>query len=492
MTETPASTPPPAGTKTAPSPWWQTALFVVAAAVLVLRKPDLALALAFLGVVIFVHELGHFAVARWQGMRVETFSLGFGPPLIKIERGGTVYQIAAVPLGGFVKPAGENPETDEQIAAAKPDEFMGKPWWSRGLVLLAGPAMNLIFPVLALFLVYATVGRSYPWGPPQVSAVVKDSGAGQAGMQPGDLIIKVNGQQVNNTRLLATLVDKLSRQDLDKPLNVDVLRGQAPVQLKVSTRLNKDMGKFLMGVQVQPSAPPFSTRVRLAGVLTPAEKAGFKKGDVVLSVDGTPLKDGFSFNAVFAKAKSDPVPIAVSRGAELLILSAAKKQPVPEGIDPELLGLLGLEFEPAGPQGKAMQRDQLPLLKAAQAAALDTATAAFGIFLGLKELFSGHMSVRESLGGPVAILRMAAQQAERGWEDLLQLMLNISLTLGIMNLLPIPILDGGTFVFCVIEGIRGKPLRLRTQVLMQNVGLTLLLTLFAFTMVNDLLRWAGH
>jgi RIP metalloprotease RseP len=156
-----------------------------------------------------------------------------------------------------------------------------------------------------------------------------------------------------------------------------------------------------------------------------------------------------------------------------------------------LVGLLGLDFEPAE-QGKAPARDRLPVLAAAKAAAWETTATAYGILLGLKQLFAGQLKVRESLGGPVAILRMAAQQAERGWEELMGMMLQISLMLGIMNLLPIPMLDGGTFVFCVIEGIRGKPLRLKTQVVMQNIGLTLLLSLFAFTMVNDLLRWAGH
>ncbi len=474
------------------SPWWQTALFVLALAYLVLQRPNWAASIAFLGVVIFVHELGHFLMARWQGMRVETFSLGFGPPLVQLRRGGTVYQIAAIPLGGYVKPAGEDPKTDEDIANAKPDEFMGRPWWSRALVLLAGPAMNLIFPVLALFLVYATVGRSYPWGPPQVMEVMPKSAAQEAGLAAGDLIVKVNGNQVNNTQLLAGLVDSQSRLKPGQPLDVELIRGGKPLKKQVRTRLNPELGKYLMGVQVQPSPPPYSTTLRSVGVLTPAEKAGFKAGDVVKAVGGQPLKDGFSFNKQFAQAAADPVVIEVERAGKALSLSAPKKQPVPEGFDPELLGLLGLEFEPIDPQGAAKQRDRLSLPKAAQAAVLDTATATAVIFMGLKQLVMGKLNMRESLGGPVAIMRMAAQQAERGWEDLLHLMLNISLTLGIMNLLPIPLLDGGTFVFCLIEGVRRKPLKLKTQVVAQNIGLAFIGSLFAFTILNDLLRWAGH
>jgi regulator of sigma E protease len=482
---------PPEDAKPQGSPWPQTLAFVAATVLLILFRPQTAASIAAFGVVIFVHELGHFLMARWQGMRVESFSLGFGPPLVQFKRGGTTYQIAAVPLGGFVKPAGEDPETDEDILNAKPDEFMGRPWWSRALVLLAGPAMNLIFPVLALFAIYSVIGRSYPWGPPQVMEVMSDSAALQAGIKPGDLVVKVDGQQVSQTSLLANLVDKQSRSHPDKPLDVELLRADKPVQLKVQTRLNKDLGKYLMGVTVQPSAPPFSTTVRSAGVLTPAEKAGFKAGDVVLSVGGQPLKDGFSFSKQFAQAPTDPVIIQVRRGAKTLDLKAAKKQPVPEDFDPELLGLVGLDFEPAGPQSKALQREHLSLSRAALYAYSDTRAAIYLTVTGLAQLVKGKLKLRESLGGPVAILRMAAQQAERGWEDLFQLMLNISLTVGLLNLLPIPLLDGGTFTLCVVEGLRRKPVPLKWQAIFQKVGLALLGSLFLFTFANDLLRWAG-
>jgi regulator of sigma E protease len=475
----------------AQSPWWQTGAFLAVVTVLVIRAPYTAAAIAFLGLVVFVHEGGHFLVSRWQGMRVEMFSLGFGPALFSFKRGGTVYQVAAIPLGGFVKPAGEDPKTDEDIANAKPDEFMGRPWWSRSLVLLAGPMMNFIFPVVALSLVYMTVGRQDPWGPPMVEAVMADSGAAAAGLKPGDLVIRVNGLQVGSTTALAGLVDAQSRLALDKPLSVDLLRDNKPQTLQVLTRLNKDAGKYLMGVQVRPSPPPFSTTVRSAGVLTPAEKDGFLAGDVVQSVDGQPLKDGFAFGRLFADAKADPVPISILRGGQPMTLSAPRKQPVPDGFDPELVGLLGLEFEPASGVA-ADRRERLLPWTAAKVALIDTLATGTAIVMGLKAFIAGKLSARDSLGGPVAILRMASQEAQRGWEDLLNLMCSISLTLGLMNLLPIPLLDGGTIVYCLVEGARGKPLRLKTQVVLQNIGLALIGSLFLFTLVNDLLRWAGH
>jgi regulator of sigma E protease len=474
----------------AQSPWWQTGLFLALATVLILRAPYFAAGIAALGLLVFIHEFGHFLVALSQGMRVESFSLGFGPALVKMKFKGTVYQIAAIPLGGFVKPAGEDPKSDEDIANAKPDEFMGRPWWSRVLVALAGPAMNLCFPVLALFLAYTLVGRQDPWGPPMVQAVFAKSGAAEAGLKPGDLVLKVDGLQVNGSRQLAGLVDKQSRLHLDRPLQVQLLRGQKQLSLKVTTHLTAEQGRYLMGVSVAPGPEPFGTVLASVGILTPAEKAGFRKGDRILSVDGHPLKDGYAFSALFAQSAHDPVPVQVSRDAQTLTLLAAKKQPVPDEFDPAQVGLLGLEFVPA--EGSGPQLERLGPAEGLKEAFADTVTTAVVIVMGIEEMVRGKLSARDNLGGPVAILRMASQVAERGWQDLLNLMCQLSLTLGLMNLLPVPVLDGGTIVTCLIEGLRRKPLRLKTQIAIQNVGVALIGSLFLFITANDLLRWMGR
>jgi regulator of sigma E protease len=502
MSEKKSAPPQEAPLESPASPWWQMALFLLAIVVLIVRAPYMAASLGFLGLVIMAHEFGHFIVARWQGMRVETFSVGFGPALVKVEFGGTTYQVAPILVGGYMKPAGENPESDEEIANAKPDEFNGRPWWSRALVALAGPLTNLVFPVVALFLVYACVGRLDPQGPPLVQTVFAKSGAQAAGILPGDLVIRLNGEQVNGMSQLAALVDKQSRLDLGRALTVDLLRKGKPLRLQVRTTLSvtphprwafwlPDSGKYLMGVGVEASPPPFTTTLSAPEVMTPAEKAGFKAGDVVLSVDGAPLRDGYAFSALFAHAAHDPVPIVVDRQGSRLTLSAAKKQPLPDEFDPALVGLLGLDFEPAD-LNEAQRREPLALVPALEYAAVDTLSLGLIVVVSVKEMIFGHISARDSLGGPVAILRMASQQAQRGWDNLVELMCSISIMLGLMNLLPIPILDGSTLLFCVVEAVRGRPLRLKTQVVLQNIGLTLIGSLFALTFVNDLLRWAGH
>jgi regulator of sigma E protease len=416
--------------------------------------------------------------------------LGFGKPLVKTEWGGTTYQIAPILVGGYVKPAGEEPESGEQIAAAKPDEFMGRPWWSRVLVALAGPLTNLALPFAILGVIYATAGRLDPQGPPQVAAIFADSGAAAAGIQPGDRVVKVNGEQINGISQLAGLVDRLSRASAGKPLEVDLLRAGKPLRLEVRTTLNSQAGKYLMGVSVEPGPPPFTTTLLAPEVMSPAEKAGFKAGDVVLAVDGKPLDDGFAFSALFAGSAHDPVPVLIRRGGRELTVNADKKQPLPEEFDPALVGLLGLDFAPAG--SGAAQRTRLAPLPAFKAAAYDTVAMGLVIVIGLKDLFSGRVKAREALGGPVAILRMASQQAERGWDALVSLMCEISVMLGLMNLLPVPILDGGTVLLCLAEGVRGRPLKFKTQVLLQNIGFGLVGLLFALTLVNDLLHWMGR
>ncbi len=452
-------------------------------------------AIASLGVVIFVHELGHFLMCRWRGIRVEKFSIGFGPPLIKWTAGGTIYQLALLPLGGYVKPAGEWEEAADGDKQHPKDEFLGQAWWSRGLVLVAGPLVNLIFPVLVLFALYMTTGRSYPYGPPVVQNVMAASGAAAGGIQVGDQILRIDEQEVPGVARLAKMVDKLSRVHPDQPLKVKVLRDAKLVDLKVSARLNSERGQYLMGVQITEGKPPYSQVVERAMVLTPAEKAGFMPGDEVLEVGGKPLKNGFAFSEQFAKADQDPVVIVVLRKGARLSLSAPKKQPVPEGLaSPELLGLVGLEFKvraDAAERGGGAAREKLGARDAILYSLLDNAGMAVGMAASLAQVFTGRISARESLGGPVAIVRMAHQQAEKGWQDWVQLVCSLSLILGIMNLLPIPLLDGGTLVFCVIEGIMRRPLSPKIQRGAQSVGIALLGALFIFTTFNDILRLFG-
>ena len=446
-------------------------------------------ALAGLSLVVVVHEFGHFIVAKWTGMAVETFSIGFGKPLWKKEYKGTVFQFCPILLGGYVKPKGEFEEKEGKTPEERdPDEFLAKPWYARAAVLIAGPIMNFIFPLIMLFLIYSIVGKQE--GPPQISEVIQGRPAAQAGVLPGDYILAVDGIQTPSFTLLSELVDRQARSHQGKPLSVTLLRDGKVLKKEVAAQLNADYG-----VKVNPGVVGYSSIVKYASVGTPAEKVGFQPGDRILSVGGQALEKGYEFNKLFARAKEDPVLIKVERKGAELMLAAPKKSPLPEDLyDAETMGLIGLVFDLEqgdGPDAAKAQYKPLSFRSAAVHSFYDNLEQGMNMVYGIYLIASGQLGLKENLGGPVMIMRMATQKAESGFIDWIKFMCMISLILGIMNLLPIPMLDGGTFMFCVLEGLRGKPLPQKLQLGFQNVGAFLLIGLMIFITFNDIVRWVG-
>jgi regulator of sigma E protease len=441
--------------------------------------------------VIIVHELGHFLVAKASGIRVEVFSLGFGAPLVSFEWGGTRYQIAPLPLGGYVKPAGEFEEKEGTQGQHAPDEFLGKPWYVRAAVLLAGPFMNFIAPVVLLFALYATLGRPFFIAPPVVTEVAADSGAAEAGIKKGDQIIKIDGHWANDSNALIAKVDAAARSHPGKKTALVVLRDGKQIDIGVLSRLNSESGRYRLGIGIRPGPAPQRRVIKKVIPSTPAERAGFRMGDTILSVGGILLKQGADFPQLFSSAKEDKdgnVSVELARAGQTLALQVRKAQPVPASIDRKLIGVVGLDFEL---NSDVMSKDEkkyekLGVLEAGKIAFFEVAWRVKFMVQGMVELFTGRIKFKESVSGPVAIARMAHEEAKAGFMDLLLFMVNISLILGVMNLLPLPLLDGGTFVFCVIEGIRGKALSAKTQSLLQYVGLTLIIGLVLFSTYNDL------
>ncbi len=438
-----------------------------------------------LGVLIFAHELGHFLVAKATGITVEAFSLGFGPELAGFTAGGTRYKLSAFPLGGYVKPAGEFAQGAEP---PKPGEFLSKPWWVRALVLFAGPAMNFALPVLMLFALYATVGKPLNLGPATVAKLMPGKAAQAAGVRLGDQIVEVDGQKVPSYDKLSAMIDSRSKAHPDRPLEITVLRKGSPLDLKVKAALDPSLGRYLIGVVVEPGPPPLKKVVQEVLVGTPAEKDGFLKGDEILSVDGKPLERGDQFAPLFAGSLHDPVPVEVLRhGARLKIL-APKKQPIPKGMDAADIGLLGLQLD----SESGLVYAHLGPWQAAEEATLENVGLAVGMVESIYSLVTGQVSFRESVGGPITIVRMADQQARSGLVTFLVFMSKISLMLCIMNLLPIPVLDGGTLVLCLFEGLRGKALPAQAQNVLQGIGIALLVALMGFALYNDIFNLAAH
>jgi regulator of sigma E protease len=442
------------------------------------------------GLLILVHEWGHYIACRWVGIRVEKFSIGFGRPLFKFTHKETVFQIAWLPLGGYVKPAGEMlPEEDGKIPAE--GEMRSKPWYKRMVVLWAGVVMNIIFAFVLLFLVYFLIGRPMMVAPPVVDSVVENSAAAKAGIKPGDQILKIDQQWALNYEALAELVDSKARSHPGVPLKVLVQRGENQKELEVLARLNPDLGKYLMGVQVKPGPPPVQRTVEKVFPLTPAETAGLKSKDEILAVDGRELKNALDFPAMFANSEHEMVEIKVARDNEIINLKAARKQPVdPKDVDLSRIGLLGLEFELDEELKQAWEHpyQRMSFKQALEFSVWENVFFAGMMVKGLWMVVSGKISAKENVGGPVAILRIAKDQAQTGWVVFLQFLSRISLLLGIFNLLPIPALDGGHIMFTALEAVRGKPLPAKIENMITALFFYFLMGLILLVTFNDLSR----
>jgi regulator of sigma E protease len=427
-----------------------------------------------LGVLVFIHELGHFLLARWNGVRVLTFSLGFGPKLLKVQRGDTEYCISAVPLGGYVKMAGENPD-DPHTGAD--DEFMAKSKWQRFQILIAGPAMNILLAVvlLALILMRGATMPAYLDQPAVVGAVQPGSPAERAGIQPGDQITRFGTANVRTWEHLEMAV--AARPELE--VEVTLLRSGREEHLKIRPDLSelrtRSNARFEVGtIGVQPDVYP-SVLSFVPG--KPAESAGLKAGDMILAVDGQRMVFVVQvIEAISKKTVDQPIVFRVRRdGSELTI----PVTPYKEG-DATKVGMYmsdaSRSFKPTPIEavGMSVQRN------------FEMA----GMILNtLKDLVTGQASPKQ-LMGPIGIAQVSGEAARTDWISLFGLMASISLNLGLLNLMPIPVLDGGHIFIMAIETISRRDFSLQVKEKMLFVGFVLLMTLMVTVIYNDLTRIA--
>jgi regulator of sigma E protease len=427
-----------------------------------------------LGVLVFIHELGHFLLARWNGVRVITFSLGFGPKLLKVQRGDTEYCISAIPLGGYVKMAGENPD-DPQTGAD--DEFMAKSKWQRFQILIAGPAMNIILAVvlLAAILMRGATMLAYLDQPAVVGLVQPGSPAEKAGIQPGDQVTRFGSSDVRTWEHLEMAVAGRPEREVD----VTVLRGGREERLKVRpdlTELNTRNGaRFEIGtIGVLPDVNP-SVATLAPG--KPAEAAGIKVDDVIVAIDGERM--------VFA---SQIAPTISKKPAEQAIEFRLRRDGVEQTIavmpykegDRTMVGL--------GP--KEATRSFKPTPIEAIVMSVERNIEMSGMILNtLKDLFTGEASPKQ-LMGPIGIAQVSGEAARTDLIALLGLMASISLNLGLLNLMPIPVLDGGHIFIMAIETISRRDFSLQMKEKMLFVGFVLLMTLMVTVIYNDLTRIA--
>lgn len=527
----------------------------------------------FLGVLVTVHEAGHFVAAKWAGVKVLKFSIGFGPKLFSFRRGETEYQVAALPLGGFVAMAGHHPgeEVAEEDAGRT---FLGAPWWKRVIILLAGPGANLIFPIVALFFVYLGDSTEFT---PRVGAVEPGSPAAVAGLRPGDLIVSIDGTPIRTF----TELSKIAGASADKELALVVDRAGKHESLRVTPMNVETLGmieisrKGRIGISLAEQAAVLGVPAGSA-----VEAAGLRTFDRVIQLDEQPVRTARELELALDKA-SGTVKLKVVRFSALhegLVLPdiVAAELPLGEGAGLARIGAEGgdayvWEVRPNTPaaalgikvgdrftavSGQAVHsvgavEDRMALARKrrvdiewrsgseARTASVgpfvpegnakycmaptdfgvrfgapglpmapiagDTVTLHFGpveaLQASLKKLPEGIMLIGrilaklptgevplESMGGPVQIFQVASQTAEAGLGAFLSAMAIVSVNLALVNLLPIPILDGFGILTALWEAVRRRPVPMRAREIATYFGFAVLALLMVVAFRNDIAR----
>ena len=436
-----------------------------------------------LGILILVHEFGHFIVARMCGVGVERFSVGFGPVLWRYRGKVTEYCLSAFPLGGYVKMMGddENPLEGGKTGEVDPAKaFNNKPLAARFLIVFAGPAMNFVLAAVIFALVFMILGR--PVAPAVVGRMTEGGPAAQAGLQPGDRVVAVDGHPVQYWDEVLRAIHDLHGETIQ----LTIRRGDAP-ERKVGVTPAKTKARDLFGderdawdIGARPFTAPVIGEV-LAGY--PAEKGGLKSGDVVVSIEGRPVRTWDELAEAIHERPKQATRLEVKRGTETLALSLTPNAVTERGADGKDVEVGRIGIGPAAATTFARSNPLSAIWEGTERTIEVTRLTAVGLY----KIAVGQLD-RKNIGGPIQIAVTAGEQARQGLPSLAFFTAVISVNLFLLNLLPVPMLDGGHLLFFVCEAVLGRPLSVRKREVAQQVGFVLLMLLMVYAVYNDLDR----
>jgi regulator of sigma E protease len=419
----------------------------------------LLMILAF-GLMITIHETGHFLVARAFGVGIEKFSIGFGRAIAEFERKGIKYRIAWIPLGGYVKMMGENPDDDEDEKGLSDElSFQKKAWWKKALIAFSGPFANLLLGLLLFIFAFMLPQKQEDQRP----LIQKVEGTWTEVFSPADSIIAVNGKNVKgfnefllalkNTQANTVLISREGQQ-----LSVEVPKGELDSLYKsISPAVSSTIGEVFTGM--------------------PAWRGGLKQGDTVLAVDSVAVSDWYAMRDRIIGSPNKEVVLTINRDGKVITRLIALEKNVAMG-EQKMIGI-----------SQSMPVKSVERYSPKEAVVYGSrSTVNFIVmnYMGLYKLFKQPGELKNNLGGPVMMATISQQVGARGFSYLILFFGSISLILMIMNLLPIPVLDGGHIMFAFVEGIIRRPIPLRIQGFLQRIGLALLLLLMIFAFYSDI------
>ncbi len=436
-----------------------------------------------LGVLVVIHEWGHYRVARFCGVKVLRFSVGFGKPLWRrLGKNGTEFVVAALPLGGYVKMLDER---ETEVAPQDQSQAFNRQSLSkRNAIIAAGPAANFIFAILAYWLILVI---GVPGLKPVIADITNDSPASVAGILPGDEIIEVSNQKTPTWQTVyrQLLLSSPGAESVDVTLTRNGMQQQ--VSIALPEKLGEQQSDIMMLLGVQPQRPTLPAVLSEIEPDSPAARAGLQSGDQLISADGEKLDDWQSWVSLIQSHAGETMSVRYQREDEIY-----RTELTPITAD-DGKGRIGAGVDTSSASLPANMQSELKYgpVAAIPAAVGQTWQFSAATVKSLWGMLTGTVSTK-NLGGPVSIAQFAGSSASQGMVAFLSFLAMISISLGILNLLPVPVLDGGHLLMNAIEWVKGEPLSEITQQRFTQIGMVLVLTLMFFALWNDLLRAVGQ